>query len=84
MAIPEGHVEKVCLRHDTMCPRLVIFVDAVKKTRRFECMKGRESSTHFFEVMFADEPEIIQAMNDARPIGNCSGAPAYFEYPPED
>ncbi len=84
MAIPEGHVERVCLRKGIACPHLATCVDEIKGTKGFDCMKGREGSTRFFEVMFAAEPEIIQAINDARPVGNCSGTPAYIEYPPED
>lgn len=85
MAIPEGHVERVCLRNDSMCPRLAIFIDVTQKTRRFECMKsGEDRGFELIKSMFGHDPELVHALSEGAPKGNCSGTPAYFEYPPED
>lgn len=80
MAMPEGHVDRVCLRDNTMCPYLVSIIDAVKRTKRYACVKGQEDGTRLFERVFADDPELVQAITDGRPAGNCSGTPAYVEY----
>lgn len=85
MAFPEGHLEKVCFRDGIMCPRLAIFVDGKKKTRRYVCMKGREDeSNDLIRATFSHDPELVHAITDGAPKGNCSGTPAYFEYPPEN